>query len=668
MNDVDSAAPPSVNSATPPARGARLDRLGIVLALLAFVAALAARGVLPGWCLSGAAGVALLASAALPLLARWSPQGADPLKLALFTLALSPFLAALVWSAWHLVFDARDALAATALTFALAHLASLGRSVRIVAWSRAQFSIVGLAVVLALGASLLLLRGNEPRFAGPGILRAAVAMSVDRSLPPLHPWLAGEPWTRAWAADLFAAFSMRALASAPTLVHALFAVFALLLTPLLLFQVAATIWRDSRRSTISVALALFAGCFASRGLKGDRAALDLFLSPGPAAPALMLSLAALACAAHALTHGKRPWVGLCALFHGLALLLDFSSAWPAALATLLAALSPYCDVWARPRVLLGIVLAALPGLVQLRWLEPIEVPIAAESFSIGARLVGLFGPLALAVAGIVLARRAIEPSRRVVLVLCAFAALSGLLAASIDNAWTNQTSAWSLALFFMALPCAVLFEGTGLTFGMRRWPALAACVGFGMVGLLVLGKRVFADWPQAGGNDALLGETACSLEPISNEASAVDLRAALACLREDERLGTDRAVLLACPTHNPYRTTRDLPELGLAACAGISVYGSAGQNLLVNEPQYMPRLEQLLKLFRHPGDFDATLFARMENAGVRAVIALVRDEDRAINPALLGKLERMGFARWHDFGGVSLYIGPRAAALRYLKP
>ncbi len=668
MHEVDSAASAGVPSATPPERRARLDKLALVLAALALIAALAARGVLPGWSLPGCAGVALLATAALPLLARWSPTPPDPLKLALFTLALSPFLSGLMWGAWHLVFDGRDALVATALTCAAAHLASLRRSVRSVAWSRAQLSIVGLAALLALCTSLLLLRGNEPRFAGAGLLRAALAMSADRSLPPLHPWLAGEAWSRAWAADAFAAFGMRALDCAPTLVHALVSVFALLLTPLLLFQFAATLWSDSRRSAISTGLALFAGCLASLGAQRGHAALDPFLSPGPSAAALMLSLGALACGAHALRHGKRPWVGMCALFHGLALLLEFSSAWPAALATLLAALSPFCDARARPRVLLGIVLAALPGLAQVRWLEPLAVPLAAESLPLGAKLVGLFGPVALAIAGVYLARRAIEPQRRVVLALCALAGLLGLSAASLDNSWTNRASAWSLALFFMALPCAVLFASVRWTFGMRRWRALAAVIGFCMAGLLVLGERLSSAWPRAAQRDALLGETARSLEPISSEASAVDLRAALACLREDVRLATDHALLLACPAQNPYRKTRDLPELGLAACAGIPVYGSAGQDLLLGEAQYLPRLEQLLKLFRHPGDFDATLFARMEAAGVQAVIALVREEDRAINPALLGKLERMGFARWHDFGGVSLYIGPRAAALRYQTP
>ena len=455
MDELESAAAAGVPVPIAPERLARLDILALALAGLALMAALGARGVLPDWSLPFCAGIGLLASAALPLLARWSPAPADPSKLALFTLALSPFLSGALWCAWHAVFNGRDALVATGITCAVAHLASLRRSVLRMPGSRAQLAIVGLAALLCVCASLLTLRGNEPRFAGAGVLRAALAMSADRSLPPLHPWLAGEPWTRAWAADAFAAFGMRALHCAPTLVHALLAVSALFLTPLLLFQIATTLWSDSRRSTISTLLALFAGCLASLGAKRGHAALDPFLSPGPSAAALMLSLAALACAAHALRHGKRPWTGMCALFHGLALLLDFSSAWPAALATLLAALSPFCDKQARPRVLLGVVLAALPGLAQARWLWPSAVPLAEAPLPLGAKLLGLFGPLALAVAGIYLARRAIEPQRRVVLMLCALAGLLGLIAASLDNAWTNRASAWSLALFFMALPCAV---------------------------------------------------------------------------------------------------------------------------------------------------------------------------------------------------------------------
>ncbi|MEO6711564.1 MAG: hypothetical protein ABIP42_18420, partial [Planctomycetota bacterium] len=146
---------------------------------------------------------------------------------------------------------------------------------------------------------------------------------------------------------------------------------------------------------------------------------------------------------------------------------------------------------------------------------------------------------------------------------------------------------------------------------------------------------------------------------------AVDLRAALAFLRADARLCEDKVVLIACPVHNPYRTTRDLPEGGLAACAGIALYGDTRSKLVEGEPQFQPRLEELLRFFRSDSDFDPTIFPRLEHEGARAVVALVREEDFALSPGLPGKLARLGFAPWRDFRGVHLYIGPRQISARY---
>ena len=72
---------------------------------------------------------------------------------------------------------------------------------------------------------------------------------------------------------------------------------------------------------------------------------------------------------------------------------------------------------------------------------------------------------------------------------------------------------------------------------------------------------------------------------------------------------------------------------------------------------------------RVPGAFELPLACKRiaEKGDVHAVIALVREEDRAINPGLPGKLERIGFVRWRDFGTLWLYVGPRAAAERYAR-
>ena len=59
---------------------------------------------------------------------------------------------------------------------------------------------------------------------------------------------------------------------------------------------------------------------------------------GPGAPALALAAAAWMCAAHALRHGQRPWVGLCGLLHALSAFIDPCLGLAAALATGAAAL------------------------------------------------------------------------------------------------------------------------------------------------------------------------------------------------------------------------------------------------------------------------------------------------------------------------------------------
>ncbi|MEO7154689.1 MAG: hypothetical protein ABI054_08565, partial [Planctomycetota bacterium] len=449
--------------------------MAIGLALLALAAGAAALGWLPAWCLPLCAGPALFAAAALPLIARWSPLPTDPMKLAVFTLALSPPLSACVWAGWHLVFDARAAFAACAATCALGHLASLGRRVRKTRWSAVRTCIGLGGLALAAGAGFLLLRGNEPRLGEAGLTRAAVAMAVDRSLPPLHPWLAGEAWSHAWSADLLAAFTMRALHVAPTFAHALFTVLAALLTPLLLYLLASSVWNEARRSVLACLIAL---CACAPPLSQ---ALQPFLLAGSSALALALALAGLVAASHALRHGKRPWILLCALPLGAALCIDLAGAWPAALAVVLAALSPTCDKNARPRILLAICVACSPALLQASLLPPTASPLE-DGLGI-AGLGGMLGWIAPAVVAIAIVWRSLAPERRTVLVLLAATAISALAAASLVPAWTDPRSALSLALFALALLSAGLLPASGAP---RSWPVWV--VGFAWLALC--GMRV----------------------------------------------------------------------------------------------------------------------------------------------------------------------------------
>jgi hypothetical protein len=444
---------------------------------------------------------------------------------------------------------------------------------------------------------------------------------------------------------------------------AVLTVWAALLLPAWLFLLAESIWEDARRSLLAMGLALCSALWFVEPFGLSASALADYFSCGPSAYALTLSLAGMACAGHALRHGLRPWVGLCGLCLGFALLADFQSAWPAALAVALAALAPTCAAHARPRLLLAIVVCALPALVQWRLLG--LTPWSDEWLhSRGAASAALpwffFGALAA-----VLVWRALAQQRRAVLVLCSAACVIGLAVLRFEPAFANLRTASSLVLFSAAIACAGWWAVDGPLFGQLRRFARLAVLAIALAGLVRLAGSSKSSWASAGIDHELLGESALALEPIGPEASSQDLRAALAALRSDPRLREDRAVLLACPVHNPYRLTRDLPEQALAASAGIALYGDARSSLLLTEPEFQPRLEQLLQLFRHPGDFDPTLFARLNAAGSRTAVALEREEDRAMNPALGGKLQRMGFVPWKEFGAVRLYLGPLASAARY---
>jgi len=645
-------------------RSRSLSPLALALALLAGLAAFCAIGVLPQALLPWCAAPALLASAALPLLARFSPVEPAGFKLALCTLTLSPPLAALVWGAWHLTLDARGATAAAATTIALLHLLGLRRRVRGDGLTRAHALVIGAGLALALAVAAALLRGSEPRLQDPALARAAVALAIERSLPPLHPWLAGEAWTQAWSADLLAAFCARVLQLAPTQVHAGFAVFAALILPAWLFLLAESIWADSRRSLLSVLLALSSGLWCLAQLDAPISAVGSYLLAGPSALALSLSIAGLACAGHALRHGERPWVGLCGLFHGLALLLEFSSAWPAALAVALAALAPSAAARARPRVLLALLVCALPALAQARLLSP-----AASAVELELGRWAFAAPLpwiALACAAAGLAWSGLELRRRAVLLLCLVCALTALCVIGFAPPLANQRSAVSLALFAAGIAAAGVAAPSPSGARALRSLARLAALALAFTGLLRLCLELLPAWTAATREHALVGERGGSLEAVGPEASSRDLSAALACLRSEPRLQADRAVLLACPAQNPYRKTRDLPQAALPACSAIALYGEAPAPQTQGHAQFQPRLEELLLLFRHPAEFDPTLVARLAARGAQTVVALVREEDRALNPALVGKLERLGFRRWRSFGDAALYVGPLAAANRYV--
>jgi hypothetical protein len=167
--------------------------------------------------------------------------------------------------------------------------------------------------------------------------------------------------------------------------------------------------------------------------------------------------------------------------------------------------------------------------------------------------------------------------------------------------------------------------------------------------------------------DVEVRELPRALAPGGAGATADDLRSACAELRDRAELARERAVLLANPLDSAQKTVREIAPLALAAATGLDVWCGPTAPWLAGEPRFRARFTPLIALFRHKSEFDAAMLRELELAGRRTFVALVRDEDRALNPQVFGKLERLGFARWREHGGVTLWIGPHGA-LERLEP
>ena len=393
--------------------------------------------------------------AALPLLAIWSPVEPSLIKLGLLSALLSP-----VWLALVGLFGAtalgpeRGLVAAYALTAACAPLAwrervGLERPGRAVLLTCA--AAVGTAVFVALRLRQL---GAGVHLEHPGVAwHVGVVQAFARGRLE-NPWLAGTALpTHPGYAALCYLFSS-ALSINPSSALAALNVWSLALVPLALYLTAAPLWREGRRVMASAWLGLLgwnalgpllrlflpaplvSGEGVSSGpqaaLAPDLAAFDWsewlaratpglgrsettfglsgWLAPSPWVPALAFATGAWMCAAHALRHGKRPWVGLCALLHFAAALVEPVLGTTAFVATALAALfTPFFAVepnGVRPKVLLALAFAALPVLALVRLFSPSAEPSRPLTDWPGPMAVLLPASLLLAMAaGLLLAAR-----------------------------------------------------------------------------------------------------------------------------------------------------------------------------------------------------------------------------------------------------------------------
>lgn len=602
----------------------------------------------------------VFASAALPWCVRATAGAGSAWKLALITCSLSPALFALLYASLRALsfLDARTALAVAAAIVGIAQLFAIGARVRRFRFDPTAAACAVAGLIAAGGAGALLLRGSAARLSEVDVARAALALGIDRAFPPAHPWLALEPYDRAFSAEVLLSVASRAFDVAPTLAAAVLVVAFSALLPSLLSLWASNLCARARSLAIAVALALFGAGWPAP------AAWTEFQRCGPAAWACAWSLVALACAGHALRHARRPWIELCGAAHGLALLAHFDGAWPAALATTLCAFLPGVSSAARPRLLLAMILGAVPALVQARLQGP-ATPAEYATDLAGRPLLALGALASLAAIALALRWRHLAGDRRAVALHAIVVAVLGPSCAILWPARVDASVVHSLSAAALAITAAMLWDDVAPAGGRRVFGAVVRVLTLAMVAL-----GAHATWRGTSGARELaardephLVESGRALLPRGDDVPSGEARAALEFLQDQAWLARDRAVLLACPIHNPYRKTRDLPERALAACAGIDLYGDTRSALTAGNAAHQPRLEELLRLFRRDDALDPTLLRRIEAAGARSAVVWMRDEDRALLPSLPVQLQQMGFLPWREFGGSRLFLGPRARAL-----
>jgi len=321
---------------TPPrALAAPAAPAAIVFAVLAALAFLSARGALPERVLPFAAAPVLFLGAGFPVLLRWSPLEPSLLKLALLSSLASPALLALGYAALRPFASSADAFAWTLFSAAPLQALALGRRLGREPLGKPAWCVLGFALALAGAVAWFLLgAGNALRLGGDASLwHTGVAGAIDRGWPAENPWLAGTPVPALVSYDVLGLVVSRALLVPPPRAFAVLNVWVALLLPLALYLWAAPLYREPRRALLAPLLALLAWdagaglaallgagpVLATGALSAPFVGAGYLLRPGAPAVALAFAAGAWMAGAHALRHGARPWVGLCALLHGAAL-------------------------------------------------------------------------------------------------------------------------------------------------------------------------------------------------------------------------------------------------------------------------------------------------------------------------------------------------------------
>ncbi|MCP3918760.1 MAG: hypothetical protein GY711_24705 [bacterium] len=662
----------------------KVSALSGLAALLGIAVAL---GALPAALLPWTAGFALLLGLAWPLLLRATPTEPSALKLTVLSATLSLPLAAALFAGLGTWMPMRRAFVFVLGITALLQLVTPRKRVAHEPLGRAAWAVIGCAFVsAAIVATLALAFGSAPRLLPDGAAwHAGVADALRRGLPAENPWLAGEglpahPGYDALVATVSAGFGLsasRAMAWIGTV--------SLALLPVVLYLLAAPLWRDGKRTFCAPLLALFAwNAHSGLRLPFDGARLrwseDLarlapgvggevwyglgaFFHPGPLAPALTACAAALLCAAHALRHGKRPWPLACALHAGIALALSPPLGIAVLAAILCASIVGPVPGGARARVVLGCALAAAPGAwLALRFglaSEPVR-PHGVRGGPLAAFLPGLL-PFALAVFAFRVPRAEEGAHDHSILVRLAWCGV--LVPCALVLAGGVDPLDGPALLRLASLPLGVLAAGAfAQTRGgdLVRKARIAVCVLTLVGGLHATGHALRAHVALA--RTPLPVADADGVVTPTSEAQE-ELGRAYAWLRTAPTLRAEDAILARSVAIDSGRFGGTFTPHFAALFADLSMWCDRRGDLSRASGLWATRHEGIQKLYRDRSSWDPRMTIAFERAG-RPIVFVVEERDRVKTlrggaegtfRGIDGRLQRLGCERIHVEGSVALY-------------